>query len=241
MAIVCIVLLALVVPGLAQESPTSYTATVIRLLSERSSGIFDCWFYQLRDDPWIDELLQSNEIETIPKKLISNEVFVQVDRQPKMLLITGDFDPVSLKNLSSFIATTDFDDTLKIIVLHRCATRNDLEALSAIFTAAKLFNILFIRVDQLQLEYLQHYRKSFVTTNDPTPLAELFPDQTVNLYGRLHHISITSATVDARLVSEEGSSRGCLIEWIINTLEAVNGTFQFSQIFCEGLTPAECT
>ncbi|EDS33971.1 conserved hypothetical protein [Culex quinquefasciatus] len=241
MTIMWIVLLVLVAPGLAQETPTSYTATLIRSLSERSSGIFDCWFYQLRDDPWIDELLQSKDLETIPKKLISSEMVVQVDRQPKMLLISEDFTPVSLKQLAKFIEFTNFDEALKIIVLYRCPSRNDLEALNAIFTAAKLFNVLFIRVEQLQLDYPQHYRKSFVTTTDPTLPADLFPDQTLNLHGRLHHISITSATVDARIVAEEGASRGCLVEWIINTLEAVNGTFQFSQIFCEELTPPECT
>lgn len=241
MTIMWIVLLVLVVPGLALESHTSYTTSLVRYLSERSSGIFDCWFYQLLDDPWIDELLQSRDLETIPKKLISSEVVVQVDRQPKMLLVSGDLNPVSLKQLSKFIETTNFDETLKIIVLHRCPSRNDLEALNAIFTAAKLFNVLYIRVDQLQLDYPQHYRKSIVSINDPTPPADLFPDQTLNLHGRLHHVSITSATVDARIVAEEGASRGCLIEWIINTLEAVNGTFHFSQIFCEELTPAECT
>lgn len=85
-----------------------YSAALIQRLADQSTGIFDCWTFRLSNDPLdtMDKLLQSGELASIPKKVMSlDDSCLTYERQPKLLL----------KKLSSYLLQQEFENSLFFI------------------------------------------------------------------------------------------------------------------------------
>lgn len=101
-----------------------YSAALIQRLADQSTGIFDCWTFRPSNDPnqldTMDKLLQSGELASIPKKVMSlDDAFLTYERQPKLLLIFGDYHHARLKMLSSYLLQQEFENSVKICVFIR--------------------------------------------------------------------------------------------------------------------------
>ncbi|KAL1402590.1 hypothetical protein pipiens_006022 [Culex pipiens pipiens] len=221
-----------------QESPTSYSASLIRYLVDQSSGTFDCWFFQLSDNPeqheLMEELLQSPELSDIPKRLISSrEASRIIGRQPKLLLIYGDcLDVISLRKMFACVFYPDFKESLKVIVFHQCTVRKLLTRFNLVFATAKLFNVVYIRTDHFEVDFSLQYREEFHGWLSQVNFDRLFVDQTADLNGNVVHISFTTLSLDSTLSSRKGVFHGRLLEWILGTIDHVNGSYELHRIAC---------
>ncbi|EDS33970.1 conserved hypothetical protein [Culex quinquefasciatus] len=231
MAVVWKVLLCLIAATCsAQKSPTSYSASLIRYLSDQSSGIVDVWFLQLSNDPeqheLMEELLLSEELYDIPKRLISTRYASRlIERQPELLLIFGNYHAVTaLRTLFAYVFFPNFKESVKIILFHQCSSRVEFARINSVFVMAKLFNVVYIRTDQLEVDYCLHYRDEFHGWHGEADFVDLFVDQTADLDGTVLHISFSFITLDGVFSRKKGVFNGRLLEWVFGTIEHVNGT-----------------
>lgn len=230
-----------------QESLTSYSASLIRYLVDQNSGIFDCWFLQLSGDPeqheLMEKLLQSTELSDIPKRLISSrEASRIIGRQPKLLLIYGDcLNVLSLRKIFACVFYPDFKQSLKVIVFHQCTIGKVLTRFNLVFATAKLFNVVYIRTDHFEVNFSLHYHEEFHGWHSQVNFDSLFVDQTADLNGNVVHISFTTLSLDSALSSRKGVFHGRLLEWILGTIDHVNGSCELHRIVCIDEYDQDCS
>ncbi|KAL1400758.1 hypothetical protein pipiens_007160 [Culex pipiens pipiens] len=220
----------------AQEDPIQYSAALIRYLADQSPGIFDCWIFQLSTDPEqheaMEELLQTNKLADIPKRLIrSTNPRISIERQPKLLLIFGDYHIAALRELFALVFEPDFKESMKIIVFHQCAEK-EIGRILSVFVSAKLFNVILVRTSYLQLHYTNRYRYELVARSDAVDFADLFVDQTANLAGHSLRISFDSVSMETIFSTSKEMFNGRTLEWILRTFEHINGTWEFHKRIC---------
>lgn len=229
-------LVAIFVTCTAHEDPIQYSAALIRYLADQSPGTFDCWIFQLSTDSeqheTMDELLQTNELADIPKRLIATrDPRISIERQPKLLLIFGDYHIAALRELFALVFEPDFKESMKIIVFHQCAEK-EIGRILSVFVSAKLFNVILVRMSYLEIHYTNRYRYELVAWTDPVDFEDLFVDQTTNLAGHPLRISFDSVSMETIFSTSKEMFNGRTLEWILRTFEHINGTWEFHKRIC---------
>ncbi|KAL1402589.1 hypothetical protein pipiens_006021 [Culex pipiens pipiens] len=165
-----------------------------------------------------------------------------IERQPELLLIFGNYHTVSaLRNLFAYVFFPNFKESVKIILLHQCSSRVELARINSVFVKAKLFNVVYIRTDQLEVDYCLHYRDEFHGWHGEADFVDLFVDQTADLDGTALHISFSFITLDGVFSRKKGVFNGRLLEWVFGTIEHVNGTCEIHKIVCGNESDDDCS
>lgn len=211
-----------------------YSAALIQHLADQSTGIFDCWIFRLSNDPnkyeTMDKLLGSDELASIPKRVISS--FETTERQPKLLLIFGDYHHERLKKLSSYLLLQEFENSVKIIVFHLHFSRNELFQINSIFVEAMLLDLIYIRTDRLEVRSVHAFYRELYEWHGPVAFHELFEDQTLHLAGHIVRILYKLRSIDTLIATKKNPLNGRVLEWIFSTIEHINGTFEMRQMKC---------
>nr|NP_001345228.1 ionotropic receptor 123 precursor [Aedes aegypti] len=212
-----------------------YTSAVIRNLSDKFPGTFDCWFYNIitksSRESIMDSLVADSELSSIPKLVMTISKPREITRHPELIVVYCDDYKTGLSQIWSILIEHGFHASVKIIAIYQMEHVHEVRVINKMFTAARLYNVIFLRTPNLTVSYEFKYTKKFSNFIGAMSFDQLFVDQTRDLDGYTMHISVLNKIPATDYTTNR--RKGHRIEWLKGTAVALNASCQFYKINCD--------